>query len=125
MKRIITFFDKLEDQVRFRLSHHPVIYALISGTGATLFFRGSWLVADRFSFLTGEVSLALGTIILLLTGALVGQFVSDRIIISGIMKDKKLDEKTEKEIREEADILVNMQREIHEINHKLSEVIKQ
>lgn len=124
LKNILTFFDKLEDKVRFRLSHHPVIYAVISGIGATLFFRGIWLIADQYTFMTGWVTFIISLVILLLTGALVGQFLNDRIIISGITKDKKLAEKTEKEIREEIDALSNIQKELREINQKISSLSK-
>lgn len=119
-QKIITFFDKLEDKIRFRLSHRPVIYATISGIGAALFFRGIWLIADQYTFMTGWVTLIISLVILLLTGALVGQFLNDRIIISGITKDKKLAEKTEKEIREEVDVLGNIQKELREINQKIN-----
>jgi len=33
LKRIIVYFDKLEDKIRIALSHHPIPYALIGGVG--------------------------------------------------------------------------------------------
>ncbi|MBU2082030.1 hypothetical protein KKH14_01235, partial [Patescibacteria group bacterium] len=48
------FFDKLEDKVRSRLSRRPILYAFLSGIGTVLFFRGVWMIADEFSFMTGK-----------------------------------------------------------------------
>ncbi len=122
MNKIIVFFDKLEDTVRFRLSRRPVIYGIISGIGATLFFRGVWMIADSYSFMTGWVTLVASLTILLLTGALVGQFLNDRIIISGITKEKKLAEKTEKEIRDETELLASVHHDIRELHKKIDQL---
>ena len=108
-KRILNFFDKLEDRVRGYLSKRPILYTCIGGIGVVLFWRGIWHTADMIPFLTGPVSLAISTVILLVSGLFVSYFVGDMIIISGLKKEKKLFEKTEEEVAgEEADIeLVN------------------
>lgn len=46
LKDIFKFFDSLEDQIRRRLSHWPLSYALICGAGVVLFWRGVWHTAD-------------------------------------------------------------------------------
>ena len=43
---IDSFFDKLEDVVRGKLSKHSIIYAFIGGSGIILFWRGIWHSAD-------------------------------------------------------------------------------
>lgn len=90
---IFKFFDKLENKVRARLSRQPILYALLSGIGTVLFFRGVWMIADTFDFLTGPVTLIVSSIILLVTGVFVYHFVGDQIIISGLKQGKKLAEK--------------------------------
>lgn len=45
-KKIFLFFDKLEDSIRKWLSHHPLLYAFIGGTGVVLFWRGIWHTMD-------------------------------------------------------------------------------
>ncbi len=100
-KEIWHFFDRLEDKVRISLSHRPILYALIGGTGIVLFWKGVWETAEFFSFLHGPGSIILGVVVLLLTGLLVSVFIGDSIIISGFNREKKLAEKTEMEVRDE------------------------
>jgi hypothetical protein len=93
MKKVINFFDKLEDRVRGRLSRKPLIYALIGGIGVILFWRGIWHTADDIPFLTGPVSALLGLIILLATGVFVSAFIGNRLILTGLRGEKKLPDK--------------------------------
>lgn len=102
---ILKFFDKLEDKVRARLSRHPIVYAFIGGIGIVLFWRGVWDLADQVPVLNGFLgailTIAISTLILMVTGIFVSFFVTDRIILSGLKKEKKLIEKTEEEVKEE------------------------
>jgi len=113
------FFDKLEDKARSRLSKNPILYAFLSGVGTVLFYRGVWMIADNFSFMTGPVTLIISITILLITGVFVFHFVSDQIIISGLKKEKKLIEKTEEEIKMETITLG----EIHALLQKIDKYI--
>lgn len=113
-KRIYNFFDKLEDKIRVRLTHLPIIYALIGSVGIVLIWRGIWVIADDFG-MPGWVSLALGVGITLSTGLFVSFFIGDGIIISGLNKDKRIDEKTEKEIYKEEEVLEEIQKDIEEL----------
>ena len=99
--RIITFFDKLEDKIRGRLSRKPILYALIGGLGVVLFWKGVWETIGLVPFLFGPGSIVLGIILLLMTGLLVSVFIGDGIILSGFRGEKKLVEKTEEEVRSE------------------------
>ena len=102
---MIHFFDKLEDHVRARLSRHPMTYAFIGGIGIVLFWRGVWDLADQIEILNGFagaiLTIAVSTVILMMTGIFVSFFITDRIILSGMKREKKLVEKTEEEIEEE------------------------
>lgn len=101
VKKIVHFFDKLEDKVRITLSHRPILYAIVGGIGIILFWKGVWEMAEVFPILHGMGSLILGVAILLMSGLLVSFFIGDSIILSGYNREKKLAEKTEMEVREE------------------------
>ena len=137
-KFIYRFFDKLEDKVRGSLSHYPIIYALIGGAGVVLFWRGVWHTTDYFMMLSnsanydqssinlsdaiwwdGPVSFLIGTVLLLLTGLFVSDFIGNEIIITGLGGEKKLSEKTEKEVKNEARAIVDIKNEVQEISRKL------
>ena len=100
IKKIVKFFDKLEDKVRGKLSHYPILYAFIGGIGVVIFWRGVWHIADDLS-LGSIASIVIGGIILLMTGVFVSAFIGNRLIISGLSGEKKLSEKEEAEIETE------------------------
>ena len=56
---------------------------------------------------------------MLATGLFVSFFVGDRIVLSGLRKEKKLIEKTEEELREEESELVQVKKELHKIEQRL------
>ena len=119
MKRILSFFDKLEDNIRAAFSRRPIIYAFVGGTAIVLFWRGVWMVADTIPFLTGPVSILVSVAILLAMGLFVSFFIGDNIIISGLKKEKKLDEKVASEVKTELDILNDIQEQLNEIEKEL------
>jgi hypothetical protein len=134
LKRILHYFDKLEDRIRNRLSGFPIIYSIIGGTAIVLFWRGVWITADQIArvipesllWIDGPLSVVVSLFILLATGLFVSFFVSDQIILSGMKKDKKIVEKTESEVRAETTIvekiqheMVNIEKEIEEIHDKV------
>ncbi len=129
LKKLINFFDKLEDKVRSRLSHYPILYALVGAVGIVLVWKGVWESAEHFPILYGPASILLGTAILLVTGLMVSFFIGDTIIISGFKKEKKLVEKTEKELleatRNQTDILTaeirHMHRDLEDIKRDMAE----
>lgn len=125
MKAIIDFFDKFEDDTRAALSKRPVIYAFIGGGMIVLFWRGVWMIADSIPFLTGPVSVLISTVVLLATGLFVSFFVGDTIIISGLKKEKKLDEKVASEIKTELDISIMGLNILTDIQKRLIEIEKE
>lgn len=119
MKKILHFFDKLEDSIRIALSRRPVIYAFIGGTAIVLFWRGVWMVADTIPFLTGPVSIFVSVTMLLALGLFVSFFIGDTIIISGLKKEKRLDEKVASEVKTELEILNEMQKRLSNMEQEL------
>lgn len=125
------FFDRLEDHVRKKLSRLPLIYAFIGGVGVVLFWRGVWHSADFIThyfsatisinvydtpWWDGPVSLLVGTLILLITGVFISNFIGNEIIISGIKGEKKIVEKTESEIKNESEDLQYIRQKIDRIS---------
>ena len=112
-KSVVRFFDKFEDVVRHHLSQHPVIYALIGGFATVIFWRGVWLMMDNFDFMTPLFSVILSVIVMLSTGTFVSFFIGESILMSGLKEEKRIDQKTEKELVEEE---VRLKRVISEID---------
>ncbi len=143
LKAIYLFFDKLEDRIRGKLSRWPIVYAFLGGVGIVLFWRGVWHLTDTFMFhyfrypvldamdgvyelpwWDGLLSLSMGTILLLLSGLFVSNFIGNEIVISGLRGEKKTVDKTTKEIILEKDKLVQIQRQLNTISEQISHVHK-
>src|SRR3989338_4638877 len=119
IKKIVQFFDKLEDKTRAKLSHTPIVYAFLGGIGVVLFWRGVWHIADDIN-LNSIISIIIGSIILLVTGVFVSAFIGSRLIISGLSGEKKLAEKEASEIKNEETQLKNLQNTLNRVDRKLS-----
>lgn len=124
IKKIIKIFDKIEDKTREILSRYVILYAFIGGVAIVLFWRGVWKIADELSFMTGGASVIISSAVLLLTGLFVSFFIGDRIILSGLKKEKKLAEKTEEEIKSELERSVKILDELEKIEKDLEEIKK-
>lgn len=121
--KICKFFDKLEDKIRKKLSRYPIFYALIGSIGIILLWRGIWMIADDFG-LNGLISSILGIVILLLIGLFVSFFVGSEIIVSGIKAEKRIDQKTEEEIKKETSSLKYIKEKLNSINKQLNKLTK-
>lgn len=121
IKNIVKFFDKLENKVRGKLSHYPILYAFIGGVGVVLFWRGVWHTADDMN-VDSIVSLVIGSVMLLITGIFVSAFVGSKLIISGLIGEKKLEEKEEEELQTEEMQLRNLQNTLNRVEKKISEL---
>jgi uncharacterized membrane protein len=124
LKKIVKFFDKLEDKIRGKLSHYPILYALIGGIGVILFWRGIWHTADDIN-MGSIISMIAGAIILLITGVFVSSFIGSRLIISGLIGEKKLTEKEKTEIETEETQLRNLQNTLSRVEKKLDHIDKE
>jgi hypothetical protein len=142
MKSIYNFFDKLEDKIRGKLSHYPIIYAFIGGVGIVIFWRGVWHTADFltdviFSFQQnatidlgslpwwdGPLSIFLGSVLLLSTGLFVFGFIGNEVIVTGLKGEKKLAEKTEEEVKAETGMIKGIKEEVKEISNRLDDIEK-
>lgn len=130
MNKIIKFFDKLEDRVRQYLSQIPIVYAIIGGIAIVFFWRGVWDFADELEMLGGVwgfffhpiISLLISMAVLLLTGLFVSFFIGDRIILAGLKHEKKVEEKTEAEVREEEAILAAINTKLSHLQKEFEEV---
>lgn len=121
IKKVIKFFDKLEDKIRGKLSHYPFVYAFIGGIGVVLFWRGVWHTADDMN-VGSVISLIVGSIMLLLTGIFVSAFVGSRLIISGLIGERKMEEKEEEELQTEEMQLKNLQNTLNRVEKKISDL---
>ncbi len=106
-----------------------------------IFWRGVWHTADYFSYLIfgfrgegsidaaelwdGLLSMAIGAVLLLVTGLFVSSFIGNEILISGMRGEKKIAEKTEEEIEEEEEELSVMERDVREIKKLVGELSAQ
>ncbi len=127
---MINFFDKLEDLIRGHLSRFPITYSFIGGAAVVLFWRGVWGTADILSTINTHfnilffppVQLVLSTLILMVTGLMVSVFIGDRIILSGLRHEKKLEERTEELVEEEVVTLYQLKKDIGALNKKLEKI---
>ena len=132
------FFSRLDNRIRHNLSHHPVIYALIGGFGIVIFWSGVERWIGDLDFMTPLVSIVFSVIAMLATGTLVSFFVGEQVLLTGLTEEKRIDQKTEQEVREEetrlkriiseideirkiVDGMDGLKRDISEIKQKLSE----
>ena len=140
-KTIYDWCDKLEDRVRGYLSHYPIIYAFTGAIGIVIFWRGVWHTVDfvmgSFTAVSaglssvdlnlgvwwdGPLSFVIGSVLLLMTGVFVSNFIGNEIIISGLKGEKKIAEKTEKEVRTEEDRLSSVRSQIESMHGQMTDL---
>ncbi len=132
-KKILNFFDGLENSIRFHFSRHPVPYSLVAGVFIVLFWKGIEDTAHMFPSLSGPVLILISVPVLLLTGVFVSFFVTDGVILSGLRKEQRVVREAQVEIKEEqkeikqedvllkkvAEKLDEIDREVHQIEARL------
>lgn len=132
-RKVFKFFDKTEDKTRAGLSRHPIIYAALGGVGLALFWKGIWQVVDSLSFwkglpfdtslfLEGVVLLVVSISLLTVTGLFVSFFIGDRIILSGLKQEKKLEEKTKEELDVESNVINEMKAKVDKIEENMEKI---
>lgn len=108
----------MEDVIRGKLTHYPILYAIIGSIATVSIWRGIWEVSDIWG-IPGWVSAIGGVVLAIATGLFVSFFIGENIIISGLNKEKRTDEKTEDEINKERSSIENIQNDIREIKELL------
>lgn len=132
MHQLIKFLDKFEDRTRAHLSRVPIAYALIGAFTIVVFWRAVWHLGDVFEFYGGLLgfifnplsSLIWSTIILLGSGLFVSFFIGDRIILSGLRHEKKVEEKTESEVEQEEEMIVNLNDKVNRLAQDMEDIKK-
>lgn len=130
INKIVKFFDHLEDHIRGYFSHFPIFYAFIGGALMILFWRGVWHTGDILMARGGlwgqifyePVTLVWTTILMLMIGLFVSFFIGDHILISGLKQEKKVTDKTEKEVEEEEEQINRIERKITKLENDISEM---
>jgi hypothetical protein len=121
LKNIQKGLNQWEIKVRSKLSHYPVLYALLGGIGIVLFWRGVWHTADDLN-LSSLLSLIIGFLLLLSIGVFVAEFIGNKLIISGLVGEKKLEQKEEGEIETEETQLRSLQNTLNRLEKKLEHI---
>ena len=130
MKKTLEFFDHLEDKVRGHLSRYPIVYTMIGAVAIVLFWRGVWHTADILQAKGGwlgwvfyePTNLVIVLVILLATGLFVSYFIGDTILLSGLKKEKKVAERTEREVKEEDEKISELRTTIKEMKKEVDQI---
>lgn len=120
-KKVYKYIDSTEDKVRIKLVHSPILYAFIGSVGIVSIWRGIWHISDDWG-VSSWGSLIFGVLITIITGLFVSFFIGENIIISGLNKEKRIDEKTEEEIHKERTTLTNIQEDIKKMKEEIKEI---
>jgi hypothetical protein len=120
-EKIKKFFERWGIKIRGKLSHYPILYAFLGGVGIVLFWRGVWHTADDIN-LGSIVSLIIGFLLLLIIGVFVAEFIGNKLIISGLVGEKKIATTEEGEIETEETQLKNLQNTLNRVEKKLSDL---
>ncbi len=123
IRKIIKIIDRAEDKIRHRLSRHPILYAFIGGVGVVLFWKGIWDLADLVQ-IPALWSILLSIGLMLITGTFVSFFIGDQIIMSGIAKEKRIEQKTEDEIISENVKLSHIDSDIEQMKKQIDELYR-
>ena len=135
---------KIKYRIQNHLSKHPKTYALIVGVGIVLFWRGVWHSVDHLHDIftqstayylspglpmspwwDGPVSFIVGCVVLYFTGAFTSSFIGNELILSGLRGEKKLNEKTESDLKNEVFAIADIKDELVVISKKLEILQKQ
>lgn len=130
VKKTLVFFDKLEDRVRAHLSRYPILYTFIGGIAIVLFWRGVWHTADILAAKGGvlgfifyePVNLIIVVLVLLVTGLFVSYFIGDTILLSGLRGQKKITDRTEKDVLEEEKELASIRSTIRDMKKEVDQI---
>jgi len=143
MKNKTNFISKIVDRIKAFLSHRPGFYALVVGVGIVLFWRGVWHTTDLIHIMFGSfgsnstidsisvtwwdgpLSFLVGTIVLYFTGAFTSSFIGNELILSGLRGEKRLEQKTESEVKGEEEYILDIKKELEVVTEKITELEKE
>jgi uncharacterized protein YneF (UPF0154 family) len=77
------------------------------------------MVADEIPFLTGPISILISTVVLLIVGLFVSFFIGDTILISGLKRGKRVDEKVISKLKTELELLNMAENKLSNIEHDI------
>lgn len=133
-----TIFHMKVNKITAYLSHRPRLYALVVGIGVVLFWRGVWHTVDQLHesyrgintsidmtsspWWDGPLSFVIGATILAYTGAFISSFIGNELILSGLRGEKRLNEKTEEEVRTEVNAIAGIKESLKGINQTLEQL---
>lgn len=124
-KKTISFFNKLDDKIRSRLSDRPILYAVISAIGIVLLWRGIWMIADDIG-LSGWASVIVGAVPLLITGVFVSAFIGNRVLLAGLRDQKKMSLQEKKcmelDLQHEHEAIDNISESLEDIKEDIDEM---
>jgi hypothetical protein len=106
------------------------LYSIIGGVAVVLFWRGVWHTADILQAKGGilgfvfyePINMIIIVFVLLATGLMVSVFIGDTVLMSGLKHQKKIGDKTEKEIEEEEIQLESIKATVREIKKEDDEI---
>jgi len=137
MKKIL---EKIIEKIKIYLSHRPGLYALIVGVGIVLFWRGTWhsidLIHTYFNVFQnnltidsvmipwwdGPLSFIVGVLVLYFTSAFTSSFIGNELILSGLRREKRLNEQTKSEIKTEEQVVLDIKQELGLVSEKIGEL---
>jgi len=136
ISKIVKFFDRLEDVLREGLSLYPILYALVGGFSTVLLWRSVWHTADILMesgnsffawFFYEPNQIWINTIFLLMIGLFVSIFVGPHVLISGLRKERSIEEKVVRTEKEEEITLTHvileirkLQKQVEDLNSKIA-----
>ena len=77
---------------------------------------------DKTVFIDGFISIGVSFVILLVSGLFVSFFIGDRIILSGLKKEKKMEEKTKEELDAEMNVVNKMEEKMEKIEENIEKI---
>ncbi len=103
---------------------------MIGAVAIVLFWRGVWHTADILQAKGGwlgwvfyePTNLVIVLVILLATGLFVSYFIGDTILLSGLKKEKKVAERTEREVKEEDEKISELRTTIKEMKKEVDQI---
>lgn len=124
------------------LRRHPLIYAFVGGVGVVLFWRGVWHFTDFLALIlfpssdqvttidwtTGidsSLSLVIGTLLLLLTGLFVSEFLTGQVLMTDIKEEERLVKTTEKDIAKESSEFSPIEKDLQHIEEEIKNLENQ